>query len=100
MLGVRPFSFLGGKRQQQQQQKQEQQPGVDFGRDMVIMDSSSHGEFVLSIDQGTSSSRCMVFDREGRVRAEYQLEHEQFYPQPGYVEHDAEEIWVRNECVG
>lgn len=50
--------------------------------------------FVASIDQGTSSSRCIVFDGEGAIKSEYQLEHEQFYPQPGWVEHDAEEIWV------
>ena len=58
-------------------------------------ETSNKPPFVASIDQGTSSSRCMVFDREGSVLAEYQMEHEQFFPRPGCVEHDAEEIWVR-----
>lgn len=56
--------------------------------------SMSTPAFVASIDQGTSSSRCIVFDREGSVRSESQMEHQQFYPRPGCVEHDAEEIWV------
>ena len=50
--------------------------------------------YVASIDQGTSSSRCIVFDQNGNIVSEFQMEHEQFYPQPGFVEHDAEEIWV------
>lgn len=55
---------------------------------------SEEGSFVASIDQGTSSSRCIVFDRDGTIISEYQMEHQQFYPRPGCVEHDAEEIWV------
>ena len=51
--------------------------------------------YVASIDQGTSSSRCIVFDQNGSIVSEFQMEHEQFYPEPGFVEHDAEEIWVR-----
>lgn len=56
--------------------------------------------YVASIDQGTSSSRCIVFDKDGSIVSEFQMEHEQFYPEPGFVEHDAEEIW-RNvgHCV-
>lgn len=50
--------------------------------------------YVASIDQGTSSSRCIVFHRDGSVVSEHQMEHEQFYPRPGCVEHDADEIWV------
>lgn len=53
--------------------------------------------FVASIDQGTSSTRCIIFDGNGAIRSSSQLEHEQFYPQPGWVEHDAEQIWVSNE---
>lgn len=49
---------------------------------------------ILSIDQGTTSSRAMVFDGRGRVRAMAQQEHRQLYPEPGWVEHDAEEIWT------
>lgn len=48
---------------------------------------------VLALDQGTTSSRAMVFNRQGRVRASAQQEFTQFYPQPGEVEHDPEEIW-------
>ena len=49
--------------------------------------------YVMSIDQGTSSSRCMVFDEIGKVIGMAQREHKQHYPSPGMVEHDPEEIW-------
>lgn len=49
--------------------------------------------FVAALDQGTTSSRCMVFDRHGHMVSIAQRLHEQFFPRPGYVEHDAEEIW-------
>jgi len=48
---------------------------------------------ILAIDQGTTSTRSVVFDAEGGVRGEAQRELAQHYPQPGWVEHDAEEIW-------
>ncbi|RIK94920.1 MAG: glycerol kinase [Proteobacteria bacterium] len=48
---------------------------------------------LLSIDQGTTSSRAMVFTLDGRPRSQAQREHRQYYPAPGAVEHDAEEIW-------
>ena len=48
---------------------------------------------LLALDQGTSSSRSIVFDAQGRVVAMAQREFRQIYPQPGWVEHDAEEIW-------
>ncbi len=47
----------------------------------------------MALDQGTTSSRAILFDREGRVRASASLEFRQHYPRPGWVEHDAEEIW-------
>lgn len=50
--------------------------------------------YVLALDQGTSSSRSIVFDRDGRAVAMAQRELTQHYPQPGWVEHDAEEIWA------
>jgi glycerol kinase len=53
--------------------------------------------FVASIDQGTTSTRCILFDQSGRLVAVAQAEHQQHYPRPGWVEHDAEEIW-RNVC--
>jgi glycerol kinase len=49
--------------------------------------------FVLSIDQGTTSTRAILFDHGGQLVAVAQLEHHQYYPQPGWVEHDAAEIW-------
>jgi glycerol kinase len=53
----------------------------------------SEQAFVLAIDQGTTSTRAIVFDREGRARVVAQLPLTQIYPAPGLVEHDAEEIW-------
>jgi glycerol kinase len=50
-------------------------------------------QYVAAIDQGTASSRCMVFDRAARIVAVAQKEHEQLFPRPGWVEHDPEEIW-------
>ncbi len=49
--------------------------------------------FVLALDQGTTSSRAILFDHEGRPRAVAQREIRQVFPQPGWVEHDPEEIW-------
>jgi glycerol kinase len=55
--------------------------------------------YVAAIDQGTSSTRCMIFDRAGGVVASEQQEHRQLYPRPGWVEHDPEEIWQRTQAV-
>lgn len=52
-----------------------------------------HQSFVLALDQGTTSSRAIVFDRQGTARGLGQREFRQYYPQPGWVEHDANEIW-------
>ncbi len=51
------------------------------------------GRFVLALDQGTTSSRALVFDRQARVIAMSQRELPQHFPQPGWVEHDPEQIW-------
>ena len=48
---------------------------------------------VLAIDQGTTSSRAIIFDHDGRIVAVGQKEHEQIFPRAGWVEHDAVEIW-------
>jgi len=56
-------------------------------------------KFIASIDQGTTSTRFMVFDHSGKVVAVEQKEHEQIYPQPGWVEHDPMEIWQRTQEV-
>ena len=50
-------------------------------------------DYILALDQGTSSSRAIVFDRSGRIIGVAQKEFTQLYPQPGWVEHDPEEIW-------
>ena len=55
--------------------------------------------FVLAIDQGTTSTRAMVFDRDGGVVATDQIEHEQIFPRAGWVEHDALEIWDNTRRV-
>mgnify|MGYP001817654463 FL=1 len=51
------------------------------------------GKFLLAIDQGTSSSRTVIYDHDARVVASAQQEFPQIYPQPGWVEHDPEAIW-------
>ncbi|MEN0014227.1 MAG: glycerol kinase GlpK [Solirubrobacteraceae bacterium] len=56
-------------------------------------------KYVAALDQGTTSTRCMLFDRSGRVVAVEQREHEQIYPEPGWVEHDPKEIWFRSDQV-
>ena len=50
-------------------------------------------DYVAAIDQGTTSTRCMLFDRSGSVVAVDQMEHQQIFPRAGWVEHDAAEIW-------
>src|SRR6478672_6495780 len=50
-------------------------------------------KFILSLDQGTTSSRAIVFNKQGDIIAVAQKEFTQFFPQPGWVEHDANEIW-------
>ena len=52
---------------------------------------------VLALDQGTTSSRSILFDRAGRIRAVAQKEFKQHYPQPSWVEHDPLEIWTTQE---
>ncbi len=49
--------------------------------------------FILSLDQGTTSSRAIIFDQKGSIKAIAQQEFEQIFPKPGWVEHDAKEIW-------
>ena len=49
--------------------------------------------FILALDQGTTSSRSIIFDKQGNIISVAQKEFKQIFPQPGWVEHDAEEIW-------
>ncbi|MCK4564565.1 MAG: glycerol kinase, partial [Verrucomicrobia bacterium] len=52
---------------------------------------------ILALDQGTTSSRSILFDHEGKIRAIAQSEFKQYYPQPGWVEHDPLKIWETQE---
>jgi glycerol kinase len=56
-------------------------------------------QYVVAIDQGTTSTRCMVFDHDGRVVSSDQREHRQHFPQAGWVEHDPLEIWANTQEV-
>ncbi len=61
------------------------------------VNNGSH--YLAAIDQGTTSSRCIVFDGDGHVVASDQREHQQIFPRPGWVEHDATEIWHNVQAV-
>ncbi|GIV94688.1 MAG: glycerol kinase GlpK [Chloroflexus sp.] len=56
-------------------------------------------KYAAAIDQGTTSTRCMIFDHSGNVICYDQKEHEQIYPRPGWVEHSPDEIWERTQSV-
>jgi glycerol kinase len=63
-------------------------------RGIPVTAPQRHGQrYVLALDQGTTSSRAIVFDQNGRIVASAQKEFRQIYPHPGWVEHDASEIW-------
>jgi glycerol kinase len=55
--------------------------------------------YVMAVDQGTTSTRCILFDHSGRLVAVTQREHKQYYPKPGWVEHDPIEIWHHLERI-
>ena len=56
-------------------------------------------KYILALDQGTTSSRAILFDHAGAIRAVAQKEFTQMFPRPGWVEHDAEEIWLTQSSV-
>lgn len=56
-------------------------------------------QYIMSLDAGTTSNRCIIFDHERRIRASAQQEFRQYYPKPGWVEHDANEIWETQLAV-
>ena len=56
-------------------------------------------DYVLAIDQGTTSSRAIIFDKSGSIVSTGQLEHEQIFPKSGWVEHDPVEIWRNTRAV-
>ncbi|MDI9940832.1 MULTISPECIES: glycerol kinase GlpK [Rhodococcus] len=56
-------------------------------------------QYIAAIDQGTTSSRCMIFDHDGAVVSVAQKEHEQFFPRAGWVEHDPTQLWINTREV-
>ena len=50
-------------------------------------------KYIMALDQGTTSCRCIIFEHDGTIKSLAQKEFTQYYPQPGWVEHDAQEIW-------
>ena len=63
------------------------------------MTIGTHMRYILALDQGTTSSRAILFDRKGAIAAIAQKEFGQIFPQPGWVEHDAREIWATQSAV-
>ena len=70
-------------------------PTAARGRSNELISAETHStmQYILALDQGTTSSRSILFDHRGRVQTVAQKEFEQIYPEPGWVEHDANEIW-------
>lgn len=58
-----------------------------------------HPDCVAAIDQGTTGTRCILFDHGGQIVASAYEEHRQVYPQAGWVEHDPLEVWERTQSV-
>jgi len=56
-------------------------------------------KYIAAIDQGTTSTRFMIFDHDGKTIGAHQIEHRQIYPQPGWIEHDPMEIWENTQLV-
>ena len=61
--------------------------------------AQSEMRYILALDQGTTSSRAILFDRDGVIVSLAQKEFRQIFPQPGWVEHDAQEIWATQSAV-
>ena len=56
-------------------------------------------KYIMALDAGTTSNRCILFDREGNICSMAQKEFRQIFPNPGWVEHDANEIWSTRHLV-
>lgn len=65
----------------------------------MLMSTKQNRQYILALDQGTTSSRAILFDHRGRIRGRAQKEFCQSYPHPGWVEHDPEEIWSSQHAV-
>ena len=59
---------------------------------MIVVDQMA--KYIMALDAGTTSNRCILFDKSGRMCSVAQKEFTQYFPQPGWVEHDANEIWT------
>src|SRR5690606_32077863 len=66
---------------------------VNLGTTLNNISTRMEAQFIMALDQGTTSSRAIIFDKEGNIVAVAQKEFKQIYPQPGWVEHDPNEIW-------
>lgn len=93
-VGAFPVSVLGrGER-----------TGSTCGADVRMKGGYSMQRYVMALDQGTTSSRCILFDKAGNICSMAQKEFTQIYPKPGWVEHNPKEIWstqlaVATECM-
>ena len=56
-------------------------------------------EYIMALDQGTTSSRCIIFNKKGEIVSSAQKEFTQYFPKSGWVEHDANEIWASQAGV-
>src|SRR5215471_15131018 len=65
----------------------------------MVSKGARMANYVGALDQGTTSTRFIVLDRDGRIVSSAQKEHAQIYPQAGWVEHDPDEIWLRTQEV-
>jgi glycerol kinase len=74
-------------------------PGGMVRKTLVGRQEKSMTRYIGAIDQGTTSTRFIVFDRAGAIIASTQMEHRQIYPQPGWVEHDPQELWSNTQAV-
>jgi glycerol kinase len=66
---------------------------------MKMEKTTMQNKYILALDQGTTSSRAMLFDREGNIVSSAQKEFRQIYPHPGWIEHDPQEIWSTQASV-
>ena len=68
-------------------------------REYTVVVTGAEMRYILALDQGTTSSRAILFDHDGAIAAIAQKEFQQIFPQPGWVEHDAQEIWATQSAV-
>ena len=64
-----------------------------------LQERNTMTEYIAALDQGTTSTRCIIFNQDGNLLSSFQKEHQQIYPHPGWVEHDPLEIWENSLLV-